>query len=334
MIDPDAPGAIPAGRVDEAAASEFSVCSTVAAVIVVYRPRRAQLNTLIDVLALECRDIYVLDNGEGADALTESIARYPALHIVDMKGNRGIGTALNLGFHLARLAGAAYVVSFDQDSRPPAGLVNRLLETSQELERAGVKVAAVGPRLKDSRGLEELDYPFMRRRFGWPARLYCTPACERLEVDYLITSGCLVSTAAFAIVGEFDQELFVDCVDMEWCFRAASLSYRVYGVCTASMYHEIGGGGSPSLLGLTVTRHSPARRYYYARNTVRLLGLRHVSWGWKARMLFGLIGRVMLLPFAVRFAKGWRSDWIMLIRGILDGIAGTGGACTYASPEH
>jgi len=71
------------------------------------------------------------------------------------------------------------------------------------------------------------------------------------------------------------------------------------------------------------------RRYYYARNTVRLLKLSHISAGWKIRMLLGLVAHIVLLPIAVQFARDWTKDWLMLARGVVDGIAGAGGACKY-----
>jgi rhamnosyltransferase len=90
------------------------------------------------------------------------------------------------------------------------------------------------------------------------------------------------------------------------------------------MPHELGSGASARALGITILGHSPIRRYYYARNTVRLLKLSHIAMGWKTRMLLGLVARIVLLPFAVRFAGGWMKDWRMLLRGTADGVAGTG----------
>ncbi len=302
----------------------------VAALVVAFRPVQAQLSRLIEVLARECTIVYVMDNGGGAEAIADILKETPSrVRLVDMIENRGIGAALNLGFQCATAAGMKYVVTFDQDSAPKDGLAPALVRGIEQIASRGTKVAAVGPRIVDVRSAQSIDYPFMRRRMGWPVAVKCAGRSETIEADYLITSGCLIPLSIYRAVGPFDQELFVDCTDMEWCFRARALGYRLYGICALGMPHELGTGDSSQAGGITFLGHSPIRRYYYARNTMRLLKLSHVALGWKMRMLIGLIARVILLPFAAEFRKGWTKDWRMLAKGVLDGVAGAGGPCAY-----
>jgi rhamnosyltransferase len=302
----------------------------VAALIVAFRPIQAQLSRLVEILTRECAIVYVIDNGGGREAIADSLKETPCrICVVDMIENRGIGAALNLGFQCAAAAGVKYVVTFDQDSAPKIGLTAALVCAIEQFASRGIRVAAVGPRIVDVRSAQQFDYPFMRRRIGWPIAVTCTEGSESIEADYLITSGCLIPLSIFQVVGPFDHELFVDCTDMEWCFRARALGYRLYGICAIPMPHELGTGDSTRAAGITFLGHSPIRRYYYARNTVRLLKLRHVAPGWKMRMLMGLIARVILLPVAAAFRKGWTRDWRMLIKGVFDGVAGTGGPCAY-----
>jgi rhamnosyltransferase len=243
-----------------------------------------------------------------------------------MNGNQGIGAALNRGFRLASEAGIQYVMTFDQDSEPPPGLAARLVAAAQQLAARGVRVGAVGPRIVDTRHANQLEHPFMGRRLGWPTAIRCSSPAELVEADFLITSGCLVPLAAYQAVGGFDAELFVDFVDMEWCFRARAAGYSSFGTCAAVMLHELGLGGADAVLGMTVLSHSPVRRYYFARNTIRVLRLPHFAAGWKLRLLLSLIGRLVLLPVAMRFRRGWIQHWMMLGRGVLDGVARVGGA--------
>ncbi len=303
--------------------------SDVAAVVVAFYPMARQIRDLVSVLAQECHVVYVMDNGGGRDALTDAIIDLAAVYIVDMGGNRGIGDALNRGFQMAKAAGTKYVATFDQDSEPPPGLTVDLINATERLLSGNAQVAAVGPRIVDVRPAGSFEYPFRRRRLGWPVDVKCTRTSEFVEVDFLITSGSVISLAAYEAVGPFDRDFFIDSVDMEWGFRARAYGYRLYGVCSAAMSHELGTGDSVSAFGLTILGHSPVRRYYYARNTVRMLRLSHVGLGWKIRMLLGLIARILILPVAINFSAGWKKHWLMLARGALDGIAGIGGACTY-----
>jgi rhamnosyltransferase len=45
---------------------------------------------------------------------------------------------------------------------------------------------------------------------------------------FLISSGCVISRAAFAKIGPFDEKLFIDHVDIEYCFRARANDVPLY----------------------------------------------------------------------------------------------------------
>jgi rhamnosyltransferase len=297
-----------------------------AAIVVAFRPEPAQIGQLVGSLARECQAVFVMDNGGGYAALADMLESTPAVRVVDMGGNRGIGLALNRGFELALLAGSRYVITFDQDSAPPPGMPAQLADAMERLAAQGVRVAAAGPLIVDTRGAHPLQHPFMRRRSGWPRPIVCSSSSELVEADFLITSGCLISLDTYQAVGGFDTDLFIDFVDMEWCFRAQAAGYRSYGICSAVMPHELGMGNSASAFGMTVLDHSALRRYYFARNTLRVVRLPYFSMGWKVRLLLSLLGRLVLLPVVVRFRRGWFQHWRMLIRGVLDGVARVGGA--------
>lgn len=298
----------------------------IAAIVVAFGPDKPQINRLIRALAVECKTVYVMDNGGGGDAIEVSPETYAAIHIVDMRGNRGIGEALNHGFRLAAAAGFDYVTTFDQDSEPAVGQITALITALEELESAGRNVAAVGPCIVDLRSATRFEHPFMRRTIGWPTTARCTVGSKCVETDFLITSGSVISMTAYLRVGRYDPDLFVDYTDIDWCFRALARGYRLFGICSVTMSHELSKGLSATAMGLTVLGYSPIRRYYYARNAVLLCRRSHVAIGWKARLLLGLLGRVLLLPVAVKFSTGWTDDWLMLTRGLLDGIRGISGA--------
>jgi rhamnosyltransferase len=297
----------------------------IAAIVVTFGPDELQINRLVRVLALECAAVYVMDNGGGGDTIKVSPEIDAAIQIVDMGGNRGIGEALNHGFRLAAAAGFDYVTTFDQDSEPAVGQITALIRATEELESTGRNVAAVGPCIVDLRAARRFEHPFMRRTIGWPTATRCAAGSKYIETDFLITSGAVISVAAYLGVGQYDPDLFVDYTDMEWCFRAVTRGYRLFGICSVTMSHELSSGLSATALGLTVLGYSPIRRYYYARNAVLLCGRSHVAIGWKARLLMGLIGRLLLLPVAVKFSAGWTNDWLMLTRGVVDGIRGISG---------
>jgi rhamnosyltransferase len=297
----------------------------VAAIVVGFHPEPAPINRLIRTLLGECAAIYVMDNGGARDAIVAATQMEQALHIVDMSANKGVGEALNRGFALAERAGFDFVTTFDQDSNPARGQVDALFRALHDMLEAGVKIAAVGPRIVDMRSGHTGEHFFRTRSFGWPVASRCSSEGAPVETDFLITSGCLFRVSAFKDVGPFDEGLFVDCTDMEWCFRALERGYSLFGVCRVSMAHELSNGTPTELLGVTVLGYSAVRRYYYGRNSLHLCLRSRATFGWRLRILGGIIVRIILLPVASSFARGWSLQWGMLLRGVVHGVIGVKG---------
>ena len=92
------------------------------------------------------------------------------------------------------------------------------------------------------------------------------------EVPYAITSGNLVHVALYTEIGTYDEGLFVDCVDFDFSLRVRRAGYRVIRVSSAVMRHQLGETASdlPPFVRRIYARHSPARRYYMARNYLYL----------------------------------------------------------------
>jgi rhamnosyltransferase len=311
-----------------AAPSAGRSATRTAAVIVAFGPDEFQIGRLIHLLVQECEAVYVMDNGGGREAITLNLDIEASIHIIDMGGNQGLGEALNRGFRLAAAAGFNYVTTFDQDSEPESGQVAALLRAFEDLRSSGRNTAAVGPRIVDRRHARLVEHPFMRRRIGWPIAVGCTVGSKYIESDCLITSGALISVAAYQDIGEYDSNLFVDYTDTEWCFRALARGYRLFGICGVTMTHELSSGPSANVFTITVLNYRPIRRYYYARNVLLLCKRSHVTVGWKARLLGGVFARIVLLPIAAKLSMGWTTDWLMLVEGIRDGMKNISGPIT------
>jgi rhamnosyltransferase len=297
----------------------------IAAIVVGFHPEPVLINRLIQTLLGECTAIYIMDNGGTRDAIAAASQMEQALHIVDMSANKGVGEALNRGFELAEHAGFDFVTTFDQDSNPARGQVDALFRALHDMLEVGTKIAAVGPRIVDMRPGHTGEHSFRARSFGWPVTSRCGPEGAPVETDFLITSGCLFRVSAFNDVGPFDEGLFVDCTDMEWCFRAVERGYSLFGVCSVSMTHELSSGVPMKLFGVTMLGYSAVRRYYYGRNSLHLCLRSRATFGWRLRILGGIIIRIVLLPFASSFARGWWLQWGMLLRGVVHGVVGVKG---------
>lgn len=121
-----------------------------------------------------------------------------------------------------------------------------------------------------------------------------------------------------------DSGLFIDNVDLDWCFRARDRGFELYGVADARMQHLIGDSRSTLLGGLaSVAHHSPDRLYFIMRNRVELYRRPHTPKAWIAQDLPRVL--VKLVVFGLVLGPRVQNLRSML-RGLLDGIRGASGA--------
>ena len=208
---------------------------TTTAVVVTYEP--GPLGGLLEALAPQCDAVLVVDNGSAAPGLgraREACAAHGA-RLIELGENLGIAAAQNRGIAAAREQGAQYVLLSDQDSIPSPTMVAQLLEAIEEDGR----IAAVGPLPAEEReGADELVYVDR----GWsPKRATKAElARPRLEVAFLIASGCLVRMRALEEIGPMREDLFIDHVDLEWGVRARRAGWRLVAVPAARLAHSLG----------------------------------------------------------------------------------------------
>jgi hypothetical protein len=104
---------------------------------------------------------------------------------------------------------------------------------------------------------------------AWRRRRPDPDAVEALEVDHLITSGCLVHRRTYEMTGPFDEGLFLDYVDIEWSLRARARGFHFFVTRKARMAHRIG-DSVISILGRSLWVHQPQRQYLLVRNHLLL----------------------------------------------------------------
>jgi len=259
----------------------------VIAVVVTYQPPLEVLEHLLDELIPLVDSVVLVDNGSHADlAVWIRERQIESVELILLGENKGIAAAHNAGIQWARDHRAEFVLLMDQDSIPAPDMVFRLLAAMRQIANQGIKVAAVGPRYLDERNTE---HPSFIRVSGLKVdQRLCRPSEEIVESDILISSGSLISLVALEEVGGPLNALFIDQVDLEWCLRAKSLGYSLFGARNALLYHSLG-EAPKRFLGRKFLHHGPLRHYYIFRNAVWLLFRKYVPMGWKLliiRMIF------------------------------------------------
>ncbi|HEX4426178.1 MAG TPA: glycosyltransferase family 2 protein [Terriglobales bacterium] len=238
---------------------------SVCAVIVTYNPQ-ARFVEDVAAIAAQVGCVVVVDNGSSNESAKPllGLETRPSYKIIRNLQNLGIAAALNQGVNYAIDGGFDWICTFDQDSSVGDGFISIMLETyfrSADLE----KVALITPTYVD-------------RDSGIPVRLR---RARNGEILATMTSGTLVPTKAIRKLGLFDETLFIDGVDTEFCLRARRQGMSILQ-SPAVLTHSLGRTTYHHLLGLHfgATNHSAARRYYIARNRWILLARYASDWPW------------------------------------------------------
>ena len=294
----------------------------ITSITVAFNPNPERLAEQVRVLQDEVDDIVVIDNGSERPVADLPQLGGASLRVVTLPGNAGVARGFNLGLAAARERGAEFVLLLDDDSVPTPGMVAELVAACRERTARGPpQVAAVGPRVQDSR--DPHDYPFIRLGWTHNRHVRCgTMHGEVIACDFLISSGSLVPMEAFASVGEFDEGLFIDSVDLEWCCRARDRGLMLYGVCAARLDHRLGDRRQAVLNAFELVVHSPERVYYMTRNRFLLYRRPYVPLKWKLKDLLRWLAKfsATLLLVAPRFEYAR-----MTLRAIRDALGGRSG---------
>ncbi|GLO31929.1 rhamnosyltransferase [Pseudomonas putida] len=294
--------------------------SRIGAVVVTYNPDPAVLDDLLRSLLNQVELLILMDNGGGQNFLKADAAARQQVYYVDLGGNSGLGVALNQGFEIAASRHLDYLVTFDQDSHANPDLIERLHAGMQDAISKDPQCIAVGPHFFDRREGEKVPFPFYITERDKIVPAYSTASVDGLlKVETLITSGMMVCVSAWVSGIKYNDGMFVDYTDTEWCFRARSLGHTLYGCLNVEMGHALSDAPPVKLFGLSFFEYSPVRRYFYFRNTVAVVRMEHTPALWKKRLMKGL-----LLRFFVNIVidKQRFKSFAMMIRGALHGLSG------------
>ncbi len=266
------------------------------AAVVIFRPDHSQLSALLFGIGVE-RRIFAFLNGPPDEQTEQILAQFSNLRQICSSQNIGLGAGLNAVMTTAREEGFATLVLFDQDSIPTPDLINQLVERWQELTAEGHRLAALGPRLGVLSG-----EGYKAIRYAWRGK---NLAPKVAAVDFLPTSGSLVSTQAWETIGPFRADYFIGSIDVEWGFRAWSQGYSSACLLDIEMAHRWGAPVKEPKQSWRpqIVRQTDLRTFYYMRNSIDLLCQSYVPLSWRVRCAIRLIGQIGSLLIWRRFDR-------------------------------
>ncbi len=267
----------------------MSLTATVLGVVVTYNPDPDLVEHLA-AMRLQIPTMVVIDNGSANAAEVERQAETAGCRYIGNSANLGVAAALSQGARLALAEGFEWLATFDQDSLIGPGAIAGLLSVHAGHPRLD-RVAIVAMSHRDRATGRDYHHP--------EDIIETAPLWRSLRAT--ITSGSLIRTEVFAQIGVFDDTLFIDSVDHDFCQRCRSHGWLVIEGRKQLMEHSIGAVTEHDFFWTRVacTNHSPLRRYYITRNTLEIIRrYLMVDPRWTLCQLYYLLaGNVLILIF-------------------------------------
>ena len=231
--------------------------------------------------------IIIVDNTEGNN--TALAAQIPnALYIPNNK-NLGVGKALNQGIEAALIENSKgreyrWVMTMDQDSAWEKEQLEKYISLCIERNEQDETVKSFSPNTR---------IPSHSTLGIWKRKIYSFIAKKQYQekkdkgfgfVDFVRCSGNAVEIEVWQKVGRYNDVLFIDYVDNDFCWKLREAGYKIFRFDNVSMKHQTANKIKtpkrrpliPSYLKINIPKYAnnnPSRIFYSARNCLYAMKL-------------------------------------------------------------
>lgn len=284
----------------------------VCGIIITYNPNIEELKENIESVIDQVGGICIVDNSTNETLQNKilSISNHANIHVISNMENLGIASAQNIGMEWALNKDYAAFFLLDQDSKLMEETVAMLVRDYNYLLSRDDKIACIGPLAFDRDKSEDAVY-----------HKYDSGEEKIIKVKQTLSSGSLIPKASFIGIGGMEDDLFIDMVDYEWCWRAEELGYSTYVTNDVKMAHRLG-EDRIRFLGKSIGVPSPIRHYYQFRNTMIMFKRPYVPFSFKIKYSLILPFKFFFFTF---FVKPRAVRFRMISKGIIDALKGVKG---------
>ncbi|MCA9767114.1 MAG: glycosyltransferase family 2 protein [Carnobacterium sp.] len=255
-------------------------------IIVTYNPDVSELLSNVSKYIKTAHKVIIIDNSETAFNFS-ILEENNKIEIIRLNSNKGIAYAQNLGIeYFLNDDTINYILFFDQDSFLNASQINELYQNYKYFEESGVKIGLVGPTINNKKsGID--------------------------DVEETLSSGSLIKKDRFIYVGSFNESLFIDLVDYDWCWRARYIGYSIKVNNNVFLNHKLGEGKK-----LIFKVSKEFRHYYQFRNAIVLSSKIYIPKKYKIKIKFSL--PIKFIVYTTIF-NNRKLRFNYIIKGIKDG---------------
>ena len=225
-----------------------------AGVVILYNPEADVPENVASYINSVDR-LFIVDNHDGADIANCIAQAYPSkVKILTNKENEGIAKPLNGVLELCRKEGFDLLLTMDQDSRFLSGHMDAYRKGIETYD--WTKTFGLGPTALAREECEKSSSSGPQRCLHWDS------------VYRLMTSGNVISVKKASEIGGYNEDLFIDEVDHEICYKALEAGYLLFQTPDILLGHRLGNPLTKRFIwrDIHAMNHPPIRKYYIARN--------------------------------------------------------------------
>jgi rhamnosyltransferase len=237
--------------------NKYKIC----ALIVTYNCGEDVYNTIDSVIS-KVEELVIVDNGSDIETI-EALNKYREhsnVTVLFNKANLGIAKALNVGACYAIDKGYEWILTLDDDSIVTEDMLDILMKAYESLNKIKrEKIAILAPK-------------HIEKVISFNNNIDKEDKLTITKVNTEITSGNLVKSEALKEIGMYKEDYFIDFVDHYFCLALRRKGYEIVRIEEAILLHSLGVSDPKIIFGkaITVTNHSPVRRYYMTRNRMSM----------------------------------------------------------------
>ena len=195
----------------------WSVSKMIGAVVVLYNPTKNEIQN-INLYKDKVDYTVIVDNSsEDNQQMIDSVVGFVSNIIYYSESiNMGLAKGFNIGVNILKQQGCDWALLFDADSKIESDIISVYKKAIAECKR---DVAVYSP------------VHIFERRKNKSYKGY-------REIDWAMTSGCLYNCEIFKEQKGFFEDLFVDGLDMDYCFKSHENGYKVIECGEAIIKHN------------------------------------------------------------------------------------------------
>lgn len=271
-------------------------------VVVTFNPDSIVLHSNLNALLKQTDQILVYDNGSADQNVLKKICgEYPGVRLIENGENLGLPVCYNKAMAYAIENGYAWLLIMDQDTVLPDEYVAEAKSYFSDPQ-----TAIICPNYWDINAYSREEFEKI------------TPKEDISYVKRCISSGSLVRVSCLEQLGGFDEAMFIDYVDYDYCRTVIDHGYRILQMNNCVMQHQIGNSRVVKLFNRpqVIHNHSGLRKYYFFRNRVYYARKHRLKYKENKSFYRGFIKLLILVFYEDQAVGKFGSS----MKGILDGF--------------